>query len=557
MVGAAFRRRPSLLAALVVFIAGGLALGLTHHGQPLPVPRARAIAIALKNPRVHTALQRNHWNQVTVYGVDDQLVRVTFLNGSQAVDEVAVKRGGRVVGTLDFAALRVPYGDWIAYIPGVLVLLSALFVLVTAVAPLRRIRNLDVVMALTLVAPVLLLAHRYVGGSVIAALPGLLYLVARCGWTAFSGPHPAAPSVPVLELLTPQWDIHRRVRVLRLLLVLLGLILLVVTVSSYNAVDVVYAVMEGATKIVGGVLPYGHLPGDVIHGDTYPLLSYLLYVPLAGASPVQSSWDSVDLALGLSVVAALVVAWVIYRVVSAGDRSGDERISADRELAGLQSAVAWLAFPPVLIIASTGTSDVVLGAMVALAVLLWRRPGVSTALLAAAAWFKLAPLALVPVRLAPLRGRGLARALAGIAVVTVPMLAILFALGGPGGLEAMLHAISFQFSRGSPQSVWSALGIPGWQPLGEGTVLALIAAGVVRLRRDSDLAEDRRRMAALTAAILVGLQLAANYWAFLYLVWVFPLLTLSVLGEQVGTAVPDEAGVALRPAEARPVGVAA
>lgn len=547
MLGAAIRRRPALLAALLVFIVGGLAMGLTHHGQPLSVPRGRAIAFALKSPRVHRALERNRWNQVTVYGVDDQLVRVTFLNGGRAVEEVAVRRGGRVVETLDFAALGVPYGDWIAYIPGVLVLLAALFVLVTAVAPLRRIRNLDVAMALSLLAPVLFLQDRYIGGSVIAALPGLVYLMTRCMWTVFSGSRPAAPSVPVLQLLTPGWDIHRRVRLLRLLLVLLGLILLVVTVSSFNAVDVVYAVMEGATKLVHGVLPYGHLPGDVIHGDTYPLLSYLLYAPLAWASPVQSIWDSVDLALGLSVVAALVVAWVIYRVVTSDERSGDRPIPADRELAGLRSAIAWLAFPPVLIIASTGTSDVVLGAMVALAVLLWKRPGICTALLSAAAWFKLAPLALVAVRLAPLRGRGLASALAGVAVVTVPMVAILFALGGTSGPDAMLHAISFQFSRGSPQSVWSALGISGWQPVGEGAVLALIAAAMVRLRRDSELAQDRRRMAALTVAILIGLQLVANYWAFLYLVWVFPLLAMSVLGEGAAISEQSESVSALSP----------
>ena len=33
-------------------------------------------------------------------------------------------------------------------------------------------------------------------------------------------------------------------------------------------------------------------------------------------------------------------------------------------------------------------------------------------------------------------------------------------------------------------------------------------------------------MAALCAAILIGLQLSADYWAFLYLAWVMPLLAL-------------------------------
>ena len=92
-----------------------------------------------------------------------------------------------------------------------------------------------------------------------------------------------------------------------------------VGVSSPNAVDVIYAVMEGATRLIHGVLPYGHMPGDVIHGDTYPVLSYALYAPLAALAPVRSTWDSVDLALAASVVAgALAAAWALFITVAGG-----------------------------------------------------------------------------------------------------------------------------------------------------------------------------------------------------------------------------------------------
>jgi hypothetical protein len=555
MRGMAIRRRPALIAALVAFVAGTLALGLAHHSTPLPLPRAKAVAVALRSPRVQSVFRRVHWDRVEVDAVDRQLERLTFFQGSQSVAEVAVKPNHSVAEVLDFKVLAVPYGDWIAYEPAVLILLAALFVLVTAVGPWRRIRNLDVLMALTLLAPVVLLQHHYIAGSVLAAIPGLLYLMGRCSVMALAGSHPAGPSEPVLDLLTPGWEVGRRVRLLRIVLIAMALIFVLVTVSSVDAVDVVYAVMEGATKLIGGVLPYGHMPGDVIHGDTYPLLSYLLYVPLARLAPVRSVWDSVDLALGLTVMAVLLVAGAVFKVVTATNRRGSGRISPERELAGLRSALAWLAFPPVLIITSSGTSDVVLGAMLALALLLWRRPGVCTGLLAAAAWFKLAPLALVPVRLAALRGRRLMAAIAGLVVVTAPMLAVLIALDGLSGPMTMLHSMSFQFSRGSPQSVWSALGIWGLQPAGEAAVLALIAASVVRLRQDPELAEDRQRMAALSVAILVGLQLAANYWAFLYLVWIFPLVGMSLLGQPAGVAVSDEVPAAL-PTDVRPVGLA-
>jgi Glycosyltransferase family 87 len=297
-------------------------------------------------------------------------------------------------------------------------------------------------------------------------------------------------------------------------------------VSSTDPVDVIYAVMQGATRLVHGVLPYGHMPPGILHGDTYPILSYALYAPLALFWPVNTLWDSVDAGLAVAVVAALGAAWAVFRVTagSRARRSADRGRSAQAEEAGLRAALAWLAFPPLLITASTGTTDVLLAALLAVAVLLWRRPAWCNGVLAIAGWFKLAPFALLPLSLAPLRGRRLAASLAAIGAVSAASLSILLALGGIHGPSEMAHAVAFQFSRGSLQSVWSALGIEGLQPVGQACVLGLVAAAVVKLRREPELAHDRARMAALTASILIGLQLAADYWAFLYLVWVVPLV---------------------------------
>jgi hypothetical protein len=167
--------------------------------------------------------------------------------------------------------------------------------------------------------------------------------------------------------------------------------------------------------------------------------------------------------------------------------------------------------------------------MLTAAIVLWRRPAISVGVLAAAAWFKLAPAVLIPVWLAPLRGRRLAAALCSLVVVSLPLLGLLLAMDGLHGPVAMVHALSFQFSRGSPMSLWSVPGAKVLQPLMQGCVLGLIAGSVVRLRNDPELAQDRTRMAALAATILIGLQLAADYWAFLYLVWVLPLLCMSLL----------------------------
>src|SRR5690242_14468470 len=97
MSGAAIRRRFALLAAMAVFVVAGLALAFTHHERPLPLPRAQAIAAALHNPRVHRLLAVTRWNRAEVDAVDNQLERVTFLEGDQVVEEVAVRRDRTVV----------------------------------------------------------------------------------------------------------------------------------------------------------------------------------------------------------------------------------------------------------------------------------------------------------------------------------------------------------------------------------------------------------------------------------------------------------------------------
>jgi hypothetical protein len=526
------KRRPALIVALAVFVAAGVGAELTHGQASLPLPSRIAIRDALRDSRTATDLRNVRWTRVTTSPVDRQLERVSFYAGPRIVAEVAVRSDGTVAQAVDFKRLRVPYGDWLAYEPALLLALSVMFVLMAGVAPLRRLRNLDVAAVLSLLAPAVLLQNRYLDASVLSAVPGLCYLTARCAWRGLgSGHEPSAPSTPLFDRLTASWNARERVRILRIALAALVLVFVMVGISSPDAVDVIYAVMEGATRLIHGVLPYGHMPGDVIHGDTYPLLSYALYTPLAALSPVSSTWDSVDGALAVAVIAAAACAGGLYRATVGPRAPRRQRRPPHQEIAGLRAALTWLAFPPLLITVSSGTTDVVLAALLGFAVLLWRKPVVSSGLLALAGWFKLAPFVLIPIWLAPLRGRRLLSAVGAIAGVSAAMIGLLVALGGLHGPSAMIHAIAFQFSRGSPQSVWSVLGIESLQPIGEAAVLALVAGGAVRLMRDRDRADDRAGVVALAAAIMFGLQLSADYWSFLYLSWVVPLLVLSLLAE--------------------------
>ena len=262
--------------------------------------------------------------------------------------------------------------------------------------------------------------------------------------------------------------------------------------------------MLGATQLLDGGVPYGNLgAGEVLHGDTYPLLAYLAYVPGALIAPVRDGFDNLDPALWVATGFALAAAVALGRV------------------GGTRLALAFLAFPPVMIAASSGSNDTATAALVAVALALG-----STAALTAAGWVKLAPLALVPLWVCAARRRG--RALIGAVIVTVTTGAALVVLGGPAGVADMVDALSFQAERGSLLSPWTTLG-DGAQVVFQAAVIAGIAGACLRVLRDRALAADPRRMAALGAAILLAVQLAANYWSVTYLAWVFPLLALALL----------------------------
>jgi Glycosyltransferase family 87 len=522
------RRRRLLVVSLGVLVLSAAALTIARSTPHPSLPAPTAIRAALHDPATGQLLGRQHYTRIAVAPVDGETTRVSFLAGSRVVVEAAVGNRGQVEQVQGFQANHLPYGNWLAYRPALLVCVGALFVLMAAVAPLPRLRNLDAAAVLLLAAPVVLLAHQAVAMAVV--LVALLYLIARLSWLAVGSPGAPAASQPLIDFITGRLTARERIRLLRLLLAAVVLVYLIISVTSPGPIDVIVGVMEGATKLIQGVLPYGHMPGDVMHGDTYPLFSYVLYTPLALVAPVHSSWDGVDVALAFAALVAVAVAAGLFRA-AAGKALRGERRPDQCEEAGLRAALVWLTFPPLLVTVSTGTTDVVLAALVAFAILLWRRPGVSSALLAAAAWFKLAPLAILPLWLAPLRGRSLARAVIGFGSVTVLMCLLLIGLGGVRGPESMLHAVDFQFSRQSPQSVWAILDARWAQPIAQALVLSLIVTFGLCFHARPELGVSRQRIAAASAATLIAVQLVADYWAFLYLAWVIPLLALTVFAQ--------------------------
>jgi hypothetical protein len=67
-----------------------------------------------------------------------------------------------------------------------------------------------------------------------------------------------------------------------------------------------------------------------------------------------------------------------------------------------------------------------------------------------------------------------------------------------------------------------------------GLAVAQAIGGAVLFALDDQAAADPRRLAALAAGALALLQLAAHYWAPLYLLWLLPPAAVALLSARTG-----------------------
>jgi glycosyl transferase family 87 len=501
-------RRRSLALALAL---SALAV-LPGPAAARPLSNREALRAALADSKLRQVVEGEGYTRYRVSTVDDELTRISFFDGPRVVLEAAMDERGQVVTRSNYLA-RSRYGTELANSPLVLALLTGLFLLATLSVPLRSMRNLDALALAGFVVPIALLNERFLSLSVLSGYALLLYLGVRCLRHALLAPKPHAPAIPLLIQLTEGWDESRRTRTIGFVTGVAALVVGLITLTSTNVIDVGFASINGATLLTDGTLPYGHVTNEIVHGDTYPLLCYALYMPAAALLPVRDVFDSMDGALIMAAIAALAGAVAMARVESGGRR--------------LTAAIAWLSFPPVLITASSGSNDIVLAALVAWALVLWLHAGRSTLAWSLAAWVKVVPLAVLPLWLGRFRSaRELARAWGALAAVTLGSLAWLLALDGTRAIEEMLRAISYQSERRSLYSAWTLLEVEPVKVVFLLGLVVLMVLAAVRVRRHG---ADVSRLAALAGALLILSQLAGNYWAPVYLSWTFPCVYLALL----------------------------
>lgn len=423
---------------------------------------------------------------------------------------------------------------WYLWIP-----LCVLFVL-PFVDPRRpfRLLHLDLLVLVGFSVSLALFNHGEIGLSVPLAYPPLVYLLVRMLLAARPRRGPPRP----IRLLVPAtW--------LAIAIVFLLGFRWALNVANSNVIDVGYAGVIGADKLMDGTALYGTFGSDNQHGDTYGPVVYYAYVPFEQALPWSGRWDDLPAAHAAAIFFDLLTVLLLFLL---GRRVRGPTL-------GIALAYGWAAFPFTLYALNSNSNDALVAALVVLALLVASRPVPRGAVTALAGLTKFAPLALAPL-FATYREPGADRS----RIAEAAWFAVAFGLtAGVVMLPAFLgsgievfwqRTLEFQSERGSPFSVWGFR--EGWETAQHvaqagAVVLALVVAVVPRRR-------DVVTLAALAAAVLIAAQLGVTHWFYLYVVWFLPPVLLALLGrdlvgrDEVTPAEPAPAAARSSPPVAAP-----
>ena len=436
--------------------------------------------------------------------------------------------------------------------------LSALFVL--GLADLRRplsLRTLDLLGLVSFGVSLAFFNRGEIFQSVALSVPPLVYLLVRMAWVGFRRATEPGPGT----LRLPHWPVWSLAVAT---LFLLGFRIGLNVDEERRVIDVGYAGVIGADRILDGRAPYGAMPvaesrtpcgeadadGEVREriqsngrcesanprGDTYGPVAYLAYVPSVLAFGWSGRWDELPAAHAAAIAFDLLT---LAGLVLVGRRFGGTRLAA-------VLAFGWVAYPFTTYALLANSNDALMPAALVWGFWLASAPAARGAALAVASWTKFAAVLLAPLWLsypAGFRPRRVAAFALGFALVTVLAFSIL--LLEPSLADAVRtfweRTISFQLGRESPFSIWGwgqyeARGIPDLASLQTvvqvGVIaLALVAAVVPREKGPLELA-------ALTAAVLLAFELSLTHWFYLYLPWVLPFVLLAVCLPRRGVRAP-------------------
>jgi hypothetical protein len=402
---------------------------------------------------------------------------------------------------------------WYVWLP-----LCLLFVV--PFVPWRRrpgLLHVDLLVLLAFSISLAFFNHALIGISVPIVYPFLIYLLIRAVMLGFGRGVPREP----LRLLVPaSW--------LAVAIVFLVGFRVGLNVSNSKVIDVGYAGVIGADKLIHGKPLYGHWPADNVHGDTYGPVNYYAYVPFRAIFGWSGTWDDLPVAHAAAIAFDLLTLLGLYFL--------GRRIRGPTT--GTVLAYMWAAYPFTLYSLSSNSNDSLVAMLLVLALLVITSAPARGVAAALAGFAKFVPLILGPLFM---RGVGgwprkrslLAYVLAFALTSVVVMLPVL--------LDGNFHTfwedtIVSQVDRSSPFSIWGLWGGLGvLQHLAQGFAVGL-AIAVAFVPRQRTVVE----VAALGAAVIIAFQLGLTHWFYLYIPWFFPLLIVAVIG-----AFPSEIRYAL------------
>jgi hypothetical protein len=94
----------------------------------------------------------------------------------------------------------------------------------------------------------------------------------------------------------------------------------------------------------------------------------------------------------------------------------------------------------------------------------------------------------------------------------------------PGLHTVYDRTIAYQAGRNSPFSIWGQA--PSLEPLRIAILATVAALSLIFAFRPKD--KNLPQVAALGAALLIGVQLTMHHWFYLYIVWFYPLLLVAI-----------------------------
>jgi hypothetical protein len=389
-----------------------------------------------------------------------------------------------------------------------------------------RLLHLDLAVLLAFGVSHVFFNRGEIGVSVPLVYPVLFYLLVRMLLAGFRPRPRPGKLVPHLPLTA-----------LTIALVLLAAFRIGLNVVDSNVIDVGYAGVIGADRIVDGDELYGNgFSDDVEKGDTYGPFNYLLYVPFEQALPWSGRWDDLPAAHGAAIVfdlATIALLLLLGRALRPG---------RDGNVLGVALAYAWTAYPYTAFALETNANDTLVALACAGALLAYAR---RSALATGAAVGFGAAAKFAPLVLAPLFARR--RPLVFVATLAIVLAVTVLPFIPEGGPREMYdRTIGYQAARGSPFSVWGQTDL-GWLQ----TIVKVAAVGLALLVAFVPRRPNVRQVAALGAAVLIALQLPVNHWFYLYVVWFVPFVLVASFGA-IALPAPAAAGSTSRAHPSRP-----